>query len=67
MPAADDLALLWSPLHVNNPTMITMTGKATQSTMWLMGRWTGQLMIGEGITFWAKEGCSNKKVDVKSR
>lgn len=66
MPAADVLALLWSPPRVMSPTMITMTGRDRQSMMRLMGRWTGQSVVAEGFRFWAVGGFSNKKVDVKS-
>lgn len=63
MPAADVLTLLRSLLFVQL-TMMTMMGRATQSMMRLMGRWTGQLSSAEGIT--AVGASSNKKLEVKS-
>lgn len=63
MPAADVLTLLLSPLFVQL-TMMTMMGRATQSMMRLMGRWTGQLTSAGGIR--AVGASSNKNLDVKS-
>ncbi|TNN47999.1 hypothetical protein EYF80_041822 [Liparis tanakae] len=54
MPVADALACLGPSLHVKNPTMSTMTGRATQSAMRLMGSWTGPSMEDEG-GFWASK------------
>lgn len=66
MPVADALACLGPSLHVKNPTMSTMTGRATQSAMRLMGSWTGPSMEDEG-GFWAVRGFWNTKGEVKSR
>lgn len=63
MPAADVLTLLLSPLFVQL-TMMTMMGRATQSMMRLMGRWTGQLTSAGGIR--SVGASSNKNLDVKS-
>lgn len=63
---ADALALSRSDFHVKNATMVTMIGRATQSTMRLMGSFTWHIAVTEGFglsssLFW------NKKADLKSR
>lgn len=64
--SADALALSRSDFHVKNATMVTMIGRATQSTMRLMGSFTWHIAVTEGFRlssslFW------NKKADLKSR
>lgn len=64
--SADALALSRSDFHVKNATMVTMIGRATQSTMRLMGSFTWHIAMTEGFRlssslFW------NKKADLKSR
>lgn len=66
-PRDDTLALSRSDLHVKNPTMPTMTGRATQSTMRLMGSSTGHATVTEGLRLSSAGGFRNKNTGLKSR